>query len=171
MLSWIFLNSSLQGISEGSANTNRRFLWDLKFVWSLNTNFEIEVLFTPVLSDEYFEYFFFKGDNFCQFVVRFGSPLSPPPPPIFFFNLSFIVFLICPGISVYIWVLSSAFSCALENYPTFVQHLYKENFILILVLVSLCLVFLFTWCFHFAAKRNAVWWGGFVSWNWSSFRF
>lgn len=165
MLSWIFLNSSLQGISEWSANTNRCFLWDLKFVWSLNTNFEIEVLFTPVLSDEYFEYFFFKGDNICQFVVGFGVP------PHLLFNLSFIVFLIFPGISVYIWVLSSAFSCTLENYPTFVQHLYKENFILTLVLVSLCLVFLFTWCFHFAAKINAVWWGGFVSWNWSSFRF
>lgn len=67
-------------------------------------------------------------------------------PPMFLFNFSSIVFLIFPGVSVCIWVLSWAFSYMLENYPIFVQHLFRENLILPLLLVSLsfCLPGVFT---------------------------
>lgn len=35
------------------------------------------------------------------------------------------------------------------------QHLYRENLILISLLISLFLFFLFAWYFYFAAKRNS----------------
>jgi len=79
--------------------------------------------------------FLFKGDNFYQFVVI--------PPLAFFFKLLFHSVYNFPwSINMHLGAIPSIF-IYVENYPTFVHHLSRENFIPTSLLVSLCLLFLF----------------------------
>lgn len=80
---------------------------------------------------------------------------APFPPPLFFFLL-----LLCFEFSLeYRYILGYYVEHFHIRFIYFgelpnTQHLYRENLILTSFLISLCLFFLFAWCFHFAAGRN-----------------
>lgn len=80
--------------------------------------------------------------------------------PIFFFFLISIVFWIfpfqyIPAYCVEPFHIRFIYFGELPN----MQHLYRENLILISLLISRCLFFLFAWYFNFAAERNTGFWG------------
>lgn len=87
-------------------------------------------------------------------------PNTCPIRPFFFFLLPLCFEFSLEYWCIYLGTMLSIFICFIYfgELPN-MQHLYRENLILTSFLISLCLFFLFAWCFHFAAGRNTDFWG------------